>query len=98
MSLSPLLDASPVIQAHAYSAMLAFVLGAYVLFLPKGDRTHRRLGRMWASLMVIVATSSLFIWESRMFGLFSPIHLLSVGTLVALWLAIRAARQRRIKA
>ncbi|WP_332686920.1 DUF2306 domain-containing protein [Devosia sp.] len=98
MSLSPLLAASPAIQMHAYSAMLAFMLGAYVLFLPKGDSTHKRLGRVWATLMVIVATTSFFIWESRVFGPFSPIHLLSVSALVLLGLAIRAARMRNIKA
>lgn len=98
MSLSPLLAASPAIQAHAYAAMLAFILGAYVLFLPKGDSSHKRLGRVWATLMVIVATTSFFIWQARVFGPFSPIHLLSVASLVLLWLAIRAARMRRIKA
>lgn len=97
MSLSPLLSASPAIQAHAYSAMLAFLLGAYVLFLPKGSSTHRRLGRMWVTLMVIVATTSFLIWELRTFGPFSPIHFLSAGTLVLLWLAVRAARRRAIK-
>ena len=96
MSLQPLLSASPAIQLHAYAAMLAFGLGAHVLFLPKGDKTHRRLGRVWAALMVIVAVSSFLIWESRMFGLFSPIHLLSVATLVLVWRGIAAARSRKI--
>lgn len=96
MSLEPLLSASPVIQIHAYSAVLALVIGGVVLFQPKGDAPHRRGGRVWVGLMVVVAISSLFIWQIRQFGLFSWIHALSLFTLGALWLGIRFARQRRI--
>jgi len=96
MSLQPLLSASPAIQVHAYAAMLAFALGGYILFLPKGNGTHRRLGRVWAGLMAAVAVTSFLIWESRVFGPFSPIHLLSIMTLILLWLGVRAARARRI--
>ena len=98
MSLAPLLSASPIIQIHAIAAIAAFVLGAIVLFRPKGDRPHRRLGRVWVGLMVVVAVSSFFIWEIRMFGLFSPIHVLSVGTLISLWQAVNFARRRNIRA
>lgn len=98
MSLAPLLSASPVIQIHAFAAMLAFGLGGLVLFRRKGDRAHRNAGRIWVGLMVLVAVSSLFIWELRLFGLFSPIHLLSLGTLVSLWQGVRLARKHRITA
>lgn len=98
MSLAPLLSASPVIQIHAFAAILAFGLGGVVLFRRKGDGAHRRAGRIWVGLMVAVAVSSLFIWELRMFGLFSPIHLLSLGTLVSLWQGVRLARKHRISA
>lgn len=98
MSLEPLLSASPVIQIHAFAAIAAFGLGGLVLFRRKGDRRHRQLGRVWVILMVVVAISSLFIWQSRTFGLFSPIHILSLVTLVNLWLGIRFARRRNIRA
>ncbi len=69
-----------------------------MLFRRKGDAPHRRLGRVWVGLMTLVALSSFFIWEIRMVGLFSPIHLLSIGTLASLWQAVRFARRRNIKA
>lgn len=98
MSLAPLLSASPAIQIHALAALAAFVLGGIVLFRRKGDRPHRRLGGLWVGLMTLVAVSSFFIWEIRMVGLFSPIHLLSAATLVSLWQAVVLARKRKIKA
>ena len=36
MSLAPLLDASPAIQLHAFTAIAAFFLGAVQLAAPKG--------------------------------------------------------------
>jgi uncharacterized membrane protein len=84
MSLTPLLTASPAIQIHAFSATLALVLGAFVLFRPKGTPVHKRLGRLWAVLMLIVATSALFINEIRLIGPFSPIHLFSLATYLTL--------------
>ena len=96
MTLQPLLDASPVIQIHAYAAIMAFVTGGAVLFNKKGDRRHVFLGRAWAVLMVIVALSSFFVWTIRLVGLFSPIHILSVLTLVKLWQAVGEARAKKI--
>src|SRR5690606_106265 len=96
MSLEPLLSAHPIIQLHAYAGALAFFLGGVVLFRRKGDKTHKRLGMVWVWAMVTISVTSFFIWELRMFGLFSPIHLLSILTLAALWQAVRFARQRQI--
>ena len=62
----------------------------------KGTTLHRRIGWIWAVLMAIVAFSGLFIWELRLFWLFSPIHLLSLLTLWALARGILAAQQGRI--
>lgn len=86
--------AAPVlIQLHAVLAATAIILGGVQLAMPKGTQTHRLLGRIWVACMAIVALSSFFIHEIRMFGLFSPIHLLSALTLIALWQAIRLARR-----
>jgi len=98
MTLAPLFAASPAIQIHVVAAVAAFVLGALVLFRRKGDAPHRRLGRIWVALMAGVALTSFFIWEIRAFGLFSPIHLLSAGTLVSLWSGVRLARLHQIAA
>ncbi len=96
MTLSPLLDAGPIIQLHAAAAILALLFGALVLFRRKGDGPHRVLGRLWVGLMAVVALTSFFIWTIRLWGLFSPIHLLSILTLVMLWRGVAAARRRNI--
>jgi uncharacterized membrane protein len=97
MSLDPLLHSSPVIQIHALFAFLALLLGAVQLFRKKGDTVHRALGRTWVGLMAIVALSSFFIWTIRLVWLFSPIHLLSIFTLVMLWRGVKAARAGDIR-
>ena len=92
MDFSPLLNASPVIQIHAAFATLALLLGAVQFFRKKGDATHKAIGRTWVVLMAIVAGSGLFIWTIRIWGPFSPIHLLSIFVLVMLWRGVTAAR------
>lgn len=66
MSLSPLLDADPAVQIHASSAIAAFFIGAFVLWRRKGTGLHKALGRVWVVLMLVTATSSMFIHETRM--------------------------------
>jgi uncharacterized membrane protein len=96
MSLAPLLNASPVIQVHAFAAMGAFALGLVQLAAPKGTIPHRTVGWIWVALMLTVAVSSFWIHEIRLVGPFSPIHLLSILTLVTLPLAVFAARRHRV--
>ncbi len=81
MTLAPLLAASPVIQFHAAFAFAAIGLGAAQLLATKGTWSHRRLGWAWATLMILVAGTSLFIHTIRTWGPWSPIHLLSLFTL-----------------
>jgi uncharacterized membrane protein len=59
VTLSPLLDAAPVIQIHAFAAIAAFVIGAVQLSAPKGTIPHRLVGWLWAVSMLTVAISSL---------------------------------------
>jgi uncharacterized membrane protein len=92
MTLQPLLEAQPAIQIHAFAAIAAFLLGAVVLFRRKGDRLHRLGGRIWVALMLVVALSSFFIHTIRLWGIWSPIHLLSVATLLSLAYAVRRIR------
>lgn len=94
MNFQPLLDASPAIQIHAYAAIAAFLLGGFVLFRRKGDRLHRIGGRVWFGLMLTVALSSFFIHTIRVWGAWSPIHLVSVGTLFSLGYGIWLIRRR----
>ena len=96
MNITPVLNASVVIQLHLLAALLALGLGAVQLAAAKGTASHRRLGYLWASVMAVVAISSFFIFELRLWGPFSPIHLLSLFTLVTLYLAVQAARHNNI--
>jgi uncharacterized membrane protein len=93
MTLAPLLDASPTIQIHAFSAMAALVLGAVQFGAPKGTLPHRAVGAVWVLLMLAVCISSFFIHTIRLWGPWSPIHLLSIFTLGSLPLAVLYAHR-----
>jgi uncharacterized membrane protein len=96
MSLQPLLDSAPAVQVHAFAAMAAFALGLVQLSAPKGTLPHRTIGYVWVTLMAIVAVTSFWIHDLRMWGPWSPIHILSIVTLGALPLAILHARRHRV--
>jgi uncharacterized membrane protein len=96
LSLAPLLQAAPAIQVHAFAAMAAFALGVVQLAAPKGTLPHRTVGWIWVSIMVVVAGTSFWIHDLRVWGLWSPIHLLSIFTLVTLPLAVIHARRHRV--
>src|SRR5262245_8076530 len=93
MSLAPLLNAPAVVQVHAVAAMGAFALGIVQFAAPKGTLPHRTLGWIWVALMAVVALSSFFIHDIRLWGPWSPIHLLSILTLGMLVLAVWYARR-----
>jgi len=97
MTLAPLLAASPAIQMHAFAALAAFALGAVQLTAPKGTIPHRLFGWLWAGLMLTVVLSSFFIHEIRLWGPWSPIHLLSIFTLVMLPMAVWRARRHDVR-
>jgi uncharacterized membrane protein len=97
MNLAPLLAPPAVIQIHAFAALGAFALGALQLVAPKGTIPHRTIGWIWAGMMLAVVVSSFFIHTIRMWGPFSPIHLLSIFTLAMLPLAVWRARQHDVR-
>jgi uncharacterized membrane protein len=96
MTLAPLLEAAPAIPLHAFAAMAAFLLGLVQFAAPKGTLPHRTLGWIWVVLMAVVAASSFWIQTIRLVGPFSPIHLLSIFTLVVLPLAVWRAHTHRV--
>ena len=96
MSLAPLLNVAPEIQLHAFAAMAAFGLGMVQFAAPKGTLPHRTVGWIWVGLMATVAASSFWIHEIRLLGPWSPIHLLSIFTLIMLPIAVWRARQHRV--
>ncbi|MBO9448835.1 DUF2306 domain-containing protein [Tropicibacter sp. R16_0] len=78
-------------------AIGALFLGAVQFALPKGNVLHRLTGYVWVALMAGTALTAVFIHEIRVWGNYSPIHLLIPVTLVSLYLAIKAARQGDIR-
>ena len=96
MNVAPLLDAAPQIPIHAFAAMAAFVLGVIQLVAPKGTLPHRTLGWLWVALMAVVAISSFWIHQIRLLGPWSPIHLLSIFTLVVLPLGVWRAHRHQV--
>jgi uncharacterized membrane protein len=97
MTLAPLLAAPAAIQIHAFAAIAAFALGLVQLAKPKGTAAHRLVGWSWAGLMLTVAVSSLFIHTIRLWGPWSPIHLLSLLVLVTLPLALWHAHRHDVQ-
>lgn len=97
MNPTPFLEASAVIQIHAYFAVFALALGAFILLARKGTPRHKLLGRIWGLAMLITAISSFWINQIRLVGPFSPIHLLSVYAVYAVFEAVFAARRGDIK-
>jgi uncharacterized membrane protein len=95
VNLTPLLGAPAIVQLHIAGALVALGLGTAVIFLRKGTRIHRRVGWLWVAAMFGVAMTSFWISGIRP-GQFSPIHLLSILTLVTLPYAIWARRVGRI--
>jgi uncharacterized membrane protein len=96
MTFAPLLAASPAIELHAFAAMTAFVLGIVQLSAPKGTIPHRTLGWIWVLLMLAVSISAFWIHQLRLWGPWSPIHLLAIFTLITLPIAVLHARRHRI--
>jgi uncharacterized membrane protein len=96
MTLEPLLSASPAIKLHAFAAMAAFALGIVQFWRPKGTSAHRAIGWLWAGLMLVISVSAFFIHELRLWGSWSPIHLLAILTLVTLPIGVLHARRHRI--
>src|SRR5262249_59447554 len=77
-------------------ALAALGLGAVQLAAPKGTLPHRTMGWIWVVLMVIVAASSFWIHELRLWDPWSPIRLLAIFTLAMLPLAVLHARRHRV--
>jgi uncharacterized membrane protein len=96
MTLAPLLNATSAIQLHAFAAMTAFVLGVVQFSAPKGTIPHRTIGWIWVVLMLTVSISAFWIHQIRLWGPWSPIHLLAIFTLIMLPIAVLNAHRHRV--
>lgn len=85
-----------VIQLHLGAAIVALVIGAMLMLMRKGVTFHRAAGWLWVTAMAIVAGSSIFITGVNG-DRWSFIHLITGWTLIALPLAVIAARRHKVK-
>lgn len=84
------------IALHATAATFALMLGVVVIrHRPRGDLTHRRLGRVWFAAMYFTVISSFGIKRLTP-GHFSWIHGLSLFTFLTLSLALYGARTHNV--
>ena len=95
--MSPLFNEAQPIPLHAIAAMVAVIFGGLQFYMKKGGLIHKLLGWTWVGLMLFVSVSSFFIHEIKMWGAYSPIHLLSLLTIFVLGLAIYFVRAGYIK-
>ncbi|MFM8941246.1 MAG: DUF2306 domain-containing protein [Phenylobacterium sp.] len=91
-----LASTSPVILVHLAFGLLALLVGAILMAGRKGARMHRVLGWGWVVAVAVVAVSSLFIQVVNP-GRFSLIHILSGYVIIALPLAVAAARRHDVE-
>jgi uncharacterized membrane protein len=91
-----LASTSPVILVHLAFGLLALMVGAILMAGRKGARMHRILGWGWVLAVGIVAVTSLFIQTVNP-GHFSFIHILSGYVIIALPLAVAAARRHDVE-
>jgi uncharacterized membrane protein len=80
---------------HVATVLPTIPLGGWLLLARKGTPLHRQLGKVWLALMLITATSAIFIQSS---GGFSFIHLFVPITFHAAWKTIATARRGDIQA
>ena len=77
-----------VIYAHSVFALLAIPLGLYIIITKKGTKSHKILGRIWVTALLIVSLTAIFIQTIKP-GQYSLIHLLvpyTIGSLILFYL------------
>jgi uncharacterized membrane protein len=80
---------------HVAAVLPAVPLGGYILLTRKGTPRHRLLGKIWLVLMLVTATSAIFIKTG---GSFSWIHLFVPLTFHAAWKTVATVRRGDIAA
>lgn len=80
---------------HVAAVLPTIPLGGWLLLAKKGTPMHKQLGKVWLALMLLTATTAIFIQTS---GSFSWIHLFVPLTFHAAWKVMSTARAGNIKA
>jgi uncharacterized membrane protein len=84
---------------HLATVFPAFLIGAYLLLSQKGTPGHRMLGKIYMSLMLVTAITTLFMSAKvgpAFMGHFGFIHLLSFLVIYSVPAAFFAARSGNI--
>lgn len=81
-----------IVWAHILTILVALVLTPVMLLRRRGDAPHRALGWVWAAALFLTAALSFWVREINPGG-FSPIHLLSLLTVVQVPLIVLHARR-----
>lgn len=90
-------EADLAIKLHVVVAVAGIAAGSTAFLARKGTPVHRQAGQWFAGAAVLTALTSFLIHEIRVWGLWSPIHLLSIFTLVMVWIGVSAIRAGQIK-
>lgn len=79
---------------HIIAASAALVLGALVLWLPKGTARHRWSGRSYLVAMLVLNGAALTVYKdsSAGFGVFHYLAFVSLGTVACAYLAVALRR------
>jgi uncharacterized membrane protein len=95
MTLQPLIQTPFVIQFHVILVLYCILSGPFAVFRKRGDRVHKFIGYSWVLAISLVSLSSFWFKELKLFDPFSPIHILSLATLIGLYQGVSLVRQRR---
>ena len=82
------------VTLHVVTVLPCVPLGMYLLLAKKGTPRHKQLGKLWVALMVITATSTLFIRPNMEM---SWIHIFVPVTYRAAWSIVASARRHDMK-
>lgn len=96
MHLEYFTQSSLAVQIHIIVALLALGLGIAMLIRRKGTRSHKIIGKLFLGLMIVVASSALFIRHIND-GSFSWIHIFVPVTFVAAWETVHYVRKGDIR-
>jgi len=93
---APLFAAPLSVQVHVASAVLALVVGAVILLLPKGTGFHRALGWSWVASMIVVAVTSI-VMIADVSGGINPLHVFTAITVLSLWGGLTGIRRGDVR-
>jgi uncharacterized membrane protein len=97
--IAPILAASPAIQVHLATLLVAFAATAVLMAGVKDSRLHRVLGWTWAGAMLTTAVATLFIRATPFgphIGPFGVLHVFALMTFLSVPRAVLAARRHDV--